>query len=132
MEIYLSTLDKKDIIRLPVVEAEKVSFSNSLNTETFENSLGKELTLIGEEKLRTITINSFFPHKKYKFMNFASDLAPECLAYLTKHRKEVLDITVILATTSFAYPCIIKDFKYKQKQNRDIDYSLTIEEYQNR
>lgn len=59
MEIYLSTLDRKNIFKFPFIESKNVSFGSSLNTETFENSLGKELTLIGEEKLKTISINSF-------------------------------------------------------------------------
>ena len=110
----------------------KISLNFPLLKETFENSLGKELTLIGEEKLKTISINSFFPHKRYRWLPFLSFLAPECLAFLTKYRKSILKVTVILSETSFSYPCIIKDFTWKKKSNQDIDYSITIEEYVNR
>lgn len=132
MEIYLSTLDRKNIFKFPFIESKNVSFGSSLNTETFENSLGKELTLIGEEKLKTISINSFFPHKRYRWLPFLLFLAPECLAFLSKYRKSILKVTVILSETSFSYPCIIKDFTWKKKSNQDIDYSITIEEYVNR
>lgn len=132
MEIYLSTLDRKNIFKFPFIESKNVSFNNPLNSETFENSFGKELTLIGEEKLKTISINSFFPHKRYRWLPFLSFLAPECLAFLTKYRKSILKVTVILSETSFSYPCIIKDFTWKKKSNKDIDYSITIEEYVNR
>lgn len=132
MEIYLSTLDRKNIFKFPFIESKNVSFNNPLNSETFENSLGKELILIGEEKLKTISINSFFPHKRYRWLPFLSFLAPECLAFLTKYRKSILKVTVILSETSFSYPCIIKDFTWKKKSNQDIDYSITIEEYVNR
>lgn len=59
-EIWLSTLDRKDILRLPYIADENVTYSNPLITETFENSKGKNLTLIGEEGLRTVKISSFF------------------------------------------------------------------------
>lgn len=132
MEIYLSTLDRKNIFKFPFIESKNVSFGSSLNTETFENSLGKELTLIGEEKLKTISINSFFPHKRYRWLPFLSFLAPECLVFLTKYRKSILKVTVILSEASFSYSCVIKDFTWKKKSNQDIDYSITIEEYVNR
>lgn len=132
MEIYLSTLDRKNIFKFPFIESKNVSFGSSLNTETFENSLGKELILIGEEKLKTISINSFFPHKRYRWLPFLSFLAPECLAFLSKYRKSILKVTIILSEASFSYPCVIKDFTWKKKSNQDIDYSITIEEYVNR
>ncbi|WP_300343389.1 hypothetical protein [Fusobacterium sp.] len=132
MEIYLSTLDRKNIFKFPFIENKNVSFSSTLNSETFENSSGKELTLIGEEKLKKISINSFFPHKLYRWMPFLSFLAPECLSFLTKHRKSILRVTVISSEITFSYPCIIKDFNWKKKANKDIDYSITIEEYVNR
>lgn len=60
MDIYLSTLDRKNIFRFPYIDREKVDYSSPLNSEEFTNSQGKKITLIGEEGLFQMRISSFF------------------------------------------------------------------------
>lgn len=132
MEIYLSTLDRKKIFKFPFIESKNVAFSNPLVSETFENSYGKKLTLIGEEDLRTVSINSFFPHKRYRWLPLLTFLAPACLDFILKNRKNILKVTIISSTKTIIFPCIIKDFSWKQKVNKDVEYSITLEEYVNR
>ncbi|WP_035960247.1 hypothetical protein [Fusobacterium ulcerans] len=128
-EIWLSTLDRKDILRLPYIADENVTYSNPLITETFENSKGKNLTLIGEEGLRTVKISSFFPYKRYYWLPFNVVLAQEALKYIKTHRKEVLKVTIVSFEITFVMECIIKDFDYKRRVNRNIAYEMTLEEY---
>lgn len=131
MEIFLTTeeFDRKEIFRFPFIESRNVDITLPITTETFENSHGKTLTLIGEEGLRTIAISSFFPHKRYRWLPFFTTTAPECLKYIKKHRKDILRITVITLQETISFLCYIKDFNYSQRANRDIEYSITFEEY---
>lgn len=128
MEVYLSTKDRKIVLRFPIVQAKDIEFTSGLISETFENSQGKSLNLIGEEDIRKVSFSSFFPHKRYRWMSFFLPLASTCLDFIFRHRKESLILTIIGARFTFTMPCIIKEFKYKERENRDILYSISFEE----
>lgn len=129
MEIWLSTLDRKVFFKFPYISNEGVEFSSPLNTEEFENSDGKILTLIGEKGLRQIKISSFFPHKKYHWLPFSALLAPLCLKFIKAHRKSILRVTVLHLQETFTMTAYISDFNYRKKRNNDVDYDITLTEY---
>lgn len=129
MEIYLSTLDRKEIFRLPYVNPENVSFNFPLLSSEFENSQGKTITLIGEEGLFEMQINSFFPHKLYNWLPFNFFLANDCLKFIFTHRKSVLKLVVVSLEKTFTKNIYISDFDYSKKRNGDIEYNLTLKEY---
>lgn len=56
-------------------------------------------------------------------------LAQEALKYIKTHRKEVLKVTIVSFEITFVMECIIKDFDYKRRVNRNIAYEMTLEEY---
>lgn len=132
MEIYLSTQDRKIVFRFPFIQAKDVEITFGLISETFENSQGKNLNLIGEEDIRKISFSSFFPHKRYRWMSFFSPTASTCLDFIFKHKNKPLIITIVSTHFTFTMPCIIKEFKYKERENKDILYSITIEENPNK
>lgn len=132
MEIWLSTQDRKDFFQFPYINSENINFSSPLNTQEFETSSGKTLTLIGEEGLKEIKISSFFPHKRYHWLPYNIFLAPACLNFISTHRKDILTLTVISAEKTFIQKCYIKDFEYTKKRNNDIDFSITLIEYTNK
>ena len=129
MEIYLSTLDRKNIFRFPYIDREKVDYSSPLNSEEFTNSQGKKITLIGEEGLFQMRISSFFPSKLYRWLPFNVMLAPECLKYFKIHRKSKLILTVITINQTFIKRVYIENFDYFEKTNKDVEFSLTLKEY---
>lgn len=132
MEVWLSTQDRKEFFKFPYIDTEKVTFSFLLNTQEFETSSGKTLTLIGEEGLREIKISSFFPNKKYYWLPYNVFLSPTCLKFISTHRKSILTVTVISIEKTFTMKCYISSFEYTKKQNKDIDYSITLTEYINK
>lgn len=129
MEIWLSTLDRSKIFRFPYINPKEVTFSSELNTEIFTSSTGEELMLIGKEKLKEIKINSFFPGKLYKWLPFNLFLAPACLKFINDHRNDKLLVTVISSENSFVMRCCISSFEYNKKLNSDIEYSITLKQY---
>lgn len=128
MEVYLSTKDRKVVFRFPFVQAKDVEITSDLTSETFENSQGKNLNLIGVEGIRKVSFSSFFPHKRYRWMSFFLPLASTCLDFIFKHRNDSLILTIIGSRFTFTMPCIIKEFKYKERENKDILYSISFEE----
>lgn len=129
MEIWLSTTDRKEIFRFPYINPEKVSFKSVLNTGTFNTSSGNTLTLIGKEALREVKIQSFFPHKLYRWLPYNAFLAPMCLKFIEAHREEVLLLTVVSIEKTFVMECCITDFDYYKKTNSDIEFDISILEY---
>lgn len=129
MEIYLSTLDRNEIFRVPYVDTEKVSFNFPLNSSEFENSSGKTITLIGEEGLFEMQVNSFFPHKLYNWLPFNFFLASDCLKFILTHRKSVLKLVVVSVERTITKNVYISDFDYFKKRNGDIEYNLSLKEY---
>lgn len=128
-EIYLSTLNRKSVFRFPYIHRERVKFSNTTTLETFENSLGKNLTLIGDPGLRRISINSFFPAKFYPFLPRNILLAPQCVKFMLSHLKEPLVVTVVSLEKTFTMKCVIETFEYNKKWNGDVDFGLSLKEY---
>lgn len=129
MEIFFSVENNREILKLPYVPHD-IEFNSPIDFETFETSNGKLLTLVGENGLKTLTIDSFFPSKLYRFLG-SIILAPVAVDFFNRNRKKVLRIVVISNSIKENMECIITDFKYSKKQNGDIKYTLSIQEYIN-
>lgn len=129
MEIYFSVDNNKEIFKLPYIPPD-IEISSPLDFETFETTSGKILTLVGEDGLKTLTIESFFPSKFYGWLGSVT-LAPLCIDFFKRHRKKQLRIVIASLSIQENMECIITDFKYSKKHNGDIKYSLSIQEYIN-
>jgi len=126
-EIYFAI--EEEVLQLPYVN-EKIEVSEGLNTEEFETVGGKILTLIGEKGNRTMSINSFFPTKKYKWLSLNSKLSTECLDFFKRNRKKVLRIIYVNGEETLCNMlCTISNYTVAPKKNGDYNYSLEIKEY---
>lgn len=127
MEIYFSADNNKEILRIPYVPPD-VDFSSSLEFELFENHKGELLTLSGEEGLRQVTLESWFPSKFYQWLGSVT-LAPICIDFFNRNRAKTLRIVIVSLSIRLNMLCKITDFTYRKKNNGDISYSLSIQEY---
>lgn len=128
MEIFFSVDNNGEVLKLPYVAPGTV-FNTPLNTSTFETTEGTTLTLVGEVGLRSFAVESFFPSRLYSWLPNIT-LSDVCVAFFKKNRKKKFRVVVVsLAGVELNMQCIIKDFKYYIKQNRDINYTLEVEEY---
>lgn len=130
LEVFFKVKRTNETIRLPYVFPD-LEINLPLNTSTFETSKGQELLLIGEEGLRTLSITSFFPQKLYKFIPLSLPLAIKYVDFFKRNQKEVLRIIILgdNGATNTNMLCLVTDFKYHQKKNKDIAYTLEIKEY---
>ncbi|MBC2855246.1 hypothetical protein H3N56_03795 [Cetobacterium sp. 2A] len=129
MEIYFSVDNNREIFKLPYVPPD-VDFGSPLDSGTFETTSGKILTLVGENGLKTLTIDSFFPSKLYSWLGSVT-LAPLCIDFFKRHRNKPLRIVIASLSIQENMECIITDFRYSKKHNGDIKYTLSIQEYIN-
>lgn len=129
MNIWFSVDNNKEVLKLPYVFPD-VMIGSQLNVQNFETAGGKILTLIGKEGLRTMTIESFFPHKLYGWLPNIT-LAPECIDFFKRNREKKMRIVMIGAFGAVIVNmlCVIKSFSYLEKHNKDVSYALEIEEY---
>ena len=132
LEVYFKVNKTLETVRLPYVFPD-LEIESPLNTASFETASGQELTLIGENGLRSLTITSFFPQKRYKFIPLSLPLAARYIDFFKKHRKSVFRIIVIgdKGATNLNMLCVITNFTYRQKRNGDIAYTLQVREYIN-
>lgn len=59
MDIFLSTMDRKQIIQLPIVPAE-FKIPSPVNNEVFTTINQGDIKLLGRRGLKSLTIDSFF------------------------------------------------------------------------
>lgn len=130
LEVYFKVKKTNETIRMPYVFPE-IEVDSPLNTGSFETAEGQELTLVGKKGLRSLSITGFFPQKIYKFIPFSFPLAIRYVDFFKRNREKVLRIVIIgdKAAANVNMLCVVTSFKYKQKRNGDISYTLEVREY---
>lgn len=90
--------------------------------------------MIGNPGLRTMEITSFFPSKRYPYVNPYADIDPQ--AYIDFFRRIKADkiparivITDKQSVERLNMAVSIDSFTYKYRANGDADYSLSMTEY---
>ncbi|WP_163468464.1 hypothetical protein [Fusobacterium sp. IOR10] len=131
MEIWLSTNNSRDILRIPYIPPD-INISDGLDKISFENIKGQVLDITGNSSKRKVTINSFFPSKYYSFLPGNVFLSPLCLEFFKRNRYKVLRIVITgLTVVQINMECKIDTFKFFSKRNKDVGYSLVMTEYFN-
>ena len=129
LEIYFSRNYNEEILKVPYVYPE-MGIHTPSNNRTFETSEGHILTLIGEKGLRNFTLDSFFPHKIYSWMDSDTALADEAIEFINKNLLKTLKVVVISdENIMLNMLCTLSDFKYSKRQNGDFKYSVKVTEY---
>ena len=133
MHIVFSANNNEEIKKLPIVpDFLNVSLLQN-NTEVKTINAGV-INLIGDLGLRTFSIKSFFPTRKYSWLRDATDI--DGWSYVNffkkwRERKVPIRVVIIHADESelINMPCTIDSFTYGIKKNKDIMYTLEIREY---
>lgn len=131
MDIVFSINNNAEIMVLPVSPEWEISEDQA--NETY-NGLSFNIRMIGIVGLRTFEISSFFPSKRYSFVNPYSDVNPQ--AYIDFFRRIKADriparlvITDKQSVERLNMAVSIDSFTYKYRTNGDADYSLAMTEY---
>lgn len=127
MDMYFSVNNNVEVLRMPYIPPD-IEIENPLSYENFETTSGKILTLVGDPGLRSLTIESFFPIKFYKFLGNTL-LAPDCIDFFNRNRNAKFRVVISSASININMLCIVTNFKYSKKQNENVRYTLSIQEY---
>lgn len=131
MDIVFSINNNAEIMVLPVAPEWEISEGQA--NETY-NGLSFNIRMIGNPGLRTLEISSFFPSKKYPFVNPYADINPQ--AYIdffrrikTEHIPARIVITDKQSVERLNMAVSIDNFVYKYRTNGDADFSVSMTEY---
>jgi len=136
MDIVLSYDNMAEVLVLPVLpEAFQMPF-NPRENEEFEvingiDGVGK-LNLIGLRGLKTLTLESFFPIKRYPFVK-TDVIGWECVNLINKWANSRSPIRIIVTSSDgleiLNMSCTIENFTYGVDRAEDIPYSLELKEF---
>ena len=131
MDIVFSINNNAEIMVLPVAPEWEISEDQA--NETY-NGLSFNIRMIGNPGLRTLEISSFFPSKKYPFVNPYADINPQ--AYIdffrrikTEHIPARIVITDKQSVERLNMAVSLDNFVYKSRTNGDADFSVSMTEY---
>ena len=129
MDIFLSTMDRKQIIQLPIVPAE-FKIPSPVNNEVFTTINQGDIKLLGRRGLKSITIDSFFPSKVYPFSRNTSYFGWDYYEIIESWIDKEMPIRLIMSNTPINMLMTIENFEAGlQDGSGDVYYSLALSEF---
>jgi len=130
VEFWLSQNNGAEKLRLPVNPQSFEISTGSKNTTVDINEVG-EINLIGNRRLDSIALSSFFPARKYSFVKSSNFPKPyECADIIKRWRDNKKPIRLIIVGTDINHAMAIESFSYGEKDGTgDVYYTLELKEY---
>ncbi|MCT4593586.1 MAG: hypothetical protein N4A57_04850 [Anaeromicrobium sp.] len=129
IDIHLSINNREQVIQLPILPSEFKIKSQHKN-ETYDTISQGEIKLIGMEGLKSISIESFFPSKKYNFNRSNEYYGWEYVEIIEKWKERRVPIRIVISNTPINMACTIDSFEYGIKDGtKDIYYTLELGEF---
>ena len=131
MDIVFSINNNAEIMVLPV--APEWEISEDQENETY-NGLSFNIRMRGNTGLRTLEISSFFPSKKYPFVNPYADVNPQAyIDFFRRIKTERIPARIVItdkqSVERLNMAVSIDNFVYKYRTNGDADFSVSMTEY---
>lgn len=131
MDIVFSINNNAEIMVLPIAPEWEIGEDQA--NETYAG-LSFNIRMIGNPGLRTMELSSFFPSKRYPFVNPYADINPQ--AYIDFFRRIKSDriparivITDQQSVERLNMAVSIDNFTYQYRANGDADFSISMTEY---
>ena len=127
MEMWLRTSGKEMLF--PIIPASfNLEGSSTIHTSTVVK-LG-EVSVYGGNNLRRISIDSFFPSRKYHFVKTPSLQEPyDYVNQIKDWMNKGQDVRFIITETDINMLCFIESFEYgEQDASRDVYFSISLVE----
>lgn len=131
MDIVFSINNNAEIMVLPVAPEWEIAEDQS--NETY-NGLSFNIRMIGNAGLRTMEIASFFPSKRYPFVNPYADINPQAyIDFFRRVKSERIPARIVItdkqSVERLNMAVSIDNFTYKYRANGDANFSLSMTEY---
>lgn len=128
MDIYLSVNNRAEVVKIPVLPPQ-FTIEKPQGNEVFETVSGKQLLLLGEEQLKGITIESFFPVRDYPFLRDTSMKGWEYVYMIDRWRQQKLPIRLIITDTPINIVVGLVNFPYTIKSDGDLWYKMEFKQF---
>lgn len=130
MEIVFSINNNAQVMVLPT--APEWEISEGQGNETFQG-LTVNIRMIGNRELRIMSLSSFFPSKRYPFINPYASTDPQAyIEFFKSIKQQRLPARIVISDRDrelLNMAVSIDSFTYKYRQNGDVDYTLELTEY---
>lgn len=132
-DIYLSDLEYNTLVQLPIIPEKLPEVNVGFNNEEFETYDNGYYNLLGNKKLATFTLESFFPEYsgKYQFER-SSNTWDELLTILAISTDDKKAIKVVFGNNKDVIMdanFTVESFKYNIDKTGDYQYSIDFKEY---
>lgn len=134
MDIFLSVNNREEVLQIPVMPS-SFTISKPQTTEKFETVSGEEILLIGKAKLKSISIESFFPIRKYPYLHtkYSPDMwGWDYVNMIDRWIEQKLPIRLIItyesSDTPINMPVAVTNFEYTVKTDGDLWYKIDFEQ----
>ena len=134
-DIYISDIDRKTVLQLPIIPEEMPSFSKSCSNEEFESFSNGKYNLISDVGLLEFTLESYLPGKgkNYPFQrvkNINPDLYIELINAAMSNKKP-LRIIIVRGGNSFNInnTFSVESFEWHDDKVGDYQYSLSLKQW---
>jgi len=129
MDIFLSTMDRKQIIQLPIVPPD-FKIPSPVSNEVFTTINQGDIKLLGRRGLKSLTIDSFFPSKVYPFSRNNKYFGWEYYEIIEGWIDKRMPIRLIMSNTPINMLMTIENFEPGlQDGSGDVYYSLSLSEF---
>lgn len=131
MDIVFSINNNDEIMVLPVAPEWEIAEDQA--NETY-SGLSFNIRMIGNPGLRSMELSSFFPSKRYPFVNPYAEIDPQAyIDFFRRIKAERIPARIVItdrqSVERLNMAVSIDDFTYKYRANGDADYSLSMTEY---
>lgn len=133
MDFTLSYNNKEEVLVFPVVPNAGIQLSRDQDNQSFDG-INHELQALGNMKLATFSITSFFPLKRYSFLRpYSSINGWHYVRVIEAVRKRKIPFRALHLDNNgqevFNLPVTVENFEYWLDQAGDIGYTIDFKEY---
>lgn len=133
MDFTLSYNNKEEVLVFPVVPNAGIQLSRDQDNQAFDG-INHELQALGNMKLATFSITSFFPLKRYSFLRpYSSINGWHYVRVIEAVRKRKIPFRALHLDNNgqevFNLPVTVENFEYWIDQAGDIGYTIDFKEY---
>lgn len=133
MDFTLSYNNKEEVLVFPVVPNAGIQLSRDQDNQAFDG-INHELQALGNMKLATFSITSFFPLKRYSFLRpYSSINGWHYVRVIEAVRKRKIPFRALHLDNNgqevFNLPVTVESFEYWLDQSGDIGYTIDFKEY---
>lgn len=133
MDFTLSYNNKEEVLVFPVVPNAGIQLSRDQGNQAFDG-INHELQALGNMKLATFSITSFFPLKRYSFLRpYSSINGWHYVRVIEAVRKRKIPFRALHLDNNgqevFNLPVTVENFEYWLDQAGDIGYTIDFKEY---